>query len=186
MAQDATRADFSVAQKVIHWLMALMIMADLVIAQKFGDVMTDADRFESRSDHATMGTIVAVLFVIRLYLRWKNGAPALPAEMADWQKLLAHVAHWALYILIGWLIVSGILTAMNANSVVAPFGLFAFGDGIGNLESFGFFRWFHDFATKAIIALIALHIVAALYHVIIVRDGVTGRMLTFWKSEKAA
>lgn len=184
MAAQAQVADYTILQKIVHWLMALAIMLDLYVAQKFGGVMTDADRFESRTDHATLGTIVAVLLILRLFLRWKNGAPGLPDQMVAWQKWLAHAAHWGLYLLIGGLILSGILSAMNANSVVMPFGLFAYGDGTGDTALFLFFREFHEFATEAIMALIALHIIAALYHGIFVRDGVTGRMLKFWKRER--
>lgn len=172
-------------QKVLHWLMALAIMFDLYVAQKLGGVMTDVDRFESRSDHATLGTIVTVLLLIRIYLRWKHGSPPLPDTMPNWQKLFAHLAHWGLYTLIAGLVTTGILSAMNASSVVAPFGLFSYGDGTGDAATFLFIRGFHEFATNAIIALIAVHIVAALYHSIFVRDGVTGAMLKFWKSERA-
>ncbi|MGJ8598262.1 cytochrome b, partial [Sulfitobacter sp.] len=177
------RADYSIGQKVLHWLIAAAIMLDLYIAQKFSGIMTDADRFESRSDHASLGTIVAILFVIRLYLRWKNGAAALPAEMPLWQKWLSHFAHWALYFLIGMLIITGMAAAVNANSVVEPFGLFAFGDGAGNGLAFYPLRGLHELATNLIIGLIALHVVGALYHLVFVRDGVTGKMLKFWKSE---
>jgi len=186
MASDTQRADYAVTQKVVHWLMAILIMMDLFIAQKFGGMMTDLDRFESRNDHTSIGTIVAVLFIIRIYLRWKHGTPPLPAEMPDWQKLLAHAAHWALYGLIATLIVFGVLAAMNANSVIAPFGLFAFGDGTGAQALYDQFRWVHELATDLIIAMIVLHVVAALYHLVIVRDGLTERMLTFWKSHKSA
>ena len=185
MAQ-VQRNDFTVVQKVVHWLMAIAIMLDLYIAQKFGGVMEELDRFESRNDHATLGTIVAVLFVLRLYLRWKHGAPPLPADMPGYQKLFAHAAHWLLYGLIGALIATGILSAINADSLVMPFGLFAYGDGVGVEDTFVYIRGFHELTTNLIIAMIGLHIVAALYHLIIVRDDVTGRMLKFWKSEKQA
>ncbi len=185
MAQ-VQRNDFAVSQKIVHWLMASLIMLDLYIAQKFGGVMEDWDRFESRSDHATLGTIVAVLFCIRIFLRWKHGAPPLPTDMPGYQKFLAHAAHWLLYGLIGALIATGILSAMNADSLVTPFGLFSYGDGRGVEATFTYIRGFHELTTNLIIALIGLHIVAALFHLIIVRDGVTGRMLKFWKSEKQA
>ena len=185
MRHQTRTQDYSVSQKVIHWLIAAAIMTDLVIAQKFGGVMEQADRIESRSDHASLGMIVAVLFVIRMVLRWRNGAPPMPDDMPLWQQRLAHFAHWALYGLIGALIVSGILSAMNANSTAVPFGLFSFGDGTGSEPAFVWFRGLHEVATNLIIALIALHIAAAVYHLVFVRDGVAGRMLKFWKSEKA-
>lgn len=54
------RNDYAVAQKIVRWLMAFLIMVDLAVAQKFGGVMEDWDRFESRSDHAGVGTLLAV------------------------------------------------------------------------------------------------------------------------------
>ncbi len=184
MASSSNRIDFTVGQKLLHWLIAIAIIMDLFIAQKFGGVMEDMDRFESRSDHASLGTIVAVLFAIRLYLRFKHGAPLLPSDLPVWQTRIAHLAHWALYGLIGLLILSGIGSAINANSVVSPFGLFAYGDGTGGGDTYDLIRMVHEFATKAIIALIILHVIAALYHLASKHRHLTLRMMMFWRSEK--
>ena len=54
--------DYLRAQKVIHWLMAIVIMLDLNVAQKFGGDMELWDRLESRVDHATAGLIVCLLY----------------------------------------------------------------------------------------------------------------------------
>jgi cytochrome b561 len=184
MSIEQQVSDYRVAQKIVHWLMAIFIMLDLFIAQKFGRVMQEWDRFESRSDHATLGSVLTILFVIRMYLRWKHGAPPLPSMMPKWQKIAADIGHWGLYILIACLITSGILSAINANSVIAPFGQFDISDGTGLEMSFLFFRNSHEFFTDAIIGLITIHILAALYHAVISRDGTTGRMLRFWQTEK--
>lgn len=185
MTSTAPRTDFSVGQKVLHWLIALAIIMDLFIAQKFGGLMEDVDRFESRSDHASLGTIVAVLFAIRLYLRIKHGAPPLPSDLPAWQARIAHAAHWMLYGLIALLILSGIGSAINANSVVSPFGLFAYGDGSGGQGLYDTIRTVHELATKTIIALIVLHVAAALYHLVTKHRQLTLRMMMFWRSAKA-
>lgn len=175
--------DYKVSQKIIHWLMALLIVGDLIVAQKFGGEMTVADRVESRSDHAQIGVIVTLLLIMRLYLRVKHGSPALPTSMPVWQQSLAHITQWGLYVLIGCLVVTGMLSAANANSVVAPFDLFAFGDGSGLEATFLTVRSIHEFTTNAIIALIGLHILGALYHGLFVKDGIMSKMLIFWRSE---
>ena len=185
MANTSAAIDYQVTQKIVHWLMAILIMLDLYVAQKFGGFLEDADRIESRIDHSQLGLIVTVLFVIRIFLRIRYGAPPLPAEMPGWQKFSAHVAHWGLYLLIGSLIISGMLSAVNADSIIAPFGLFAYGDGKGLEETFLFFRTIHEWVTDIIIALIAIHVLAALYHLIVARDGSTERMLRFWRSAKS-
>ena len=121
------RADYAVTKKVLHWLMALLIML-------------------------------------------------------DWQKQLAHATHWALYGLIGLLIVSGVFTASAANSVIEPFGLFALDDGMeGNFVGL---RQVYQSVIWAISTLIVTHIVAALYHWLWLRDTITQRMLRFWRSEE--
>lgn len=176
------QADYAVSQKVIHWLMASMIMLDLFIAQKFGGEMELWDRLDSRGDHATMGTIVATLFVLRLALRFKHGAPPLPSGMSPVLSRLAHIAHFLMYFFIGFLILSGIVTAINATSPIEIFGAFDFTAGQVDESTFDFLRGFHEIATNAVIALIALHIVAALYHQFIARDDSMIKMLKFWKS----
>ena len=184
MASNTAGIDYQASQKIVHWLMAILIILDLFVAQKFGGLMEDADRIQSRIDHSQIGMIVTVLFVLRIFLRMRYGAPPLPEAMPGWQKLAAHAAHWGLYLLIGTLILSGMLSAVNANSVIAPFGLFAFGDGAGEESTFLFFRGIHEFITNAIIALIVVHVLAAFYHLVIARDGSTERMLRFWRSAR--
>ena len=61
-----SRTDYLISQKVIHWLMAFLIILDLNIAQKFGGEMELWDRLESRVDHATVGIIVTVLFIFEV------------------------------------------------------------------------------------------------------------------------
>ncbi len=176
--------DYSIAQKIVHWLMAILITLDLFVAQKFGNVMEQADRLESRGDHGSLGTIVASLFLLRLYLRYKNGAPALPVSMQGWQIIAAKLGHGLLYFFIGFLILSGLFTAMNATDPVALFGQFEITLGQIDKETFTFIRGFHEFATNAVIALILVHVLAAIYHWLVVKDDVTQKMMKFWKSKR--
>jgi hypothetical protein len=44
MSSQTPPVDFAVSQKIIHWLMAFLIMVDLIVAQKFGGAMELAER----------------------------------------------------------------------------------------------------------------------------------------------
>ena len=83
--------DYVKSQKIIHWMMAFLIMLDLVIAQKFGGEMELWDRLESRVDHATVGLIVTFLIIFRLFPRYRHGAPSLPTSMSKWQIRAANL-----------------------------------------------------------------------------------------------
>ena len=107
--------DYLKSQKIIHWLMAIAIMIDLNVAQKFGGEMQLWDRLESRADHATMGLIITFLLILRIILRYKYGAPSLPGSMSKWQILAAQAGHYGLYILMGALVLTGIISATYAS-----------------------------------------------------------------------
>ena len=179
----AESTDYSVGQKVIHWIMAFFIILDLFVAQKFGGVMEDWDRLESRVDHGSMGTIIGVLFILRIILRIRHGAPPLPGGMPIWQEKAARIAHWLLYFFIGFLILSGLTTAANATAPVLLFGALDITIGQSEETTFRFVRQFHEFATNAVIALIGIHVFAAIYHHFVVKDDSTSRILRFWTSK---
>ncbi|MEG9861030.1 MAG: cytochrome b [Parvularculales bacterium] len=182
--------DYAIVQKVIHWIMGIFIILDLFIAQKFGDFIGDPDgfiayydetRFASLADHATMGYILATLFVLRLYFRHRHGGAELPSGMPRWQVLAAHAGHIGLYVLMGVLLLSGIITASAASQPIVIFGFFDAAFGAADESFFQSVRLVHETCTNLIIALIVIHIVAALYHHFIVRDRTMLRMLLFWK-----
>ena len=177
--------DYLRIQKIIHWLMSILIMLDLVIAQKFGGDMELLDRLESRVDHATAGMIVAFLFILRIILRYRYGAPSLPSTMPVWQTYMAKAGHYGLYFLMGLLIISGITTANFTTDPIIVFGLINLSSEVNNVEMFNLIRGVHEFATNAIIALISIHILAAIYHHFIVKDDTTKNMLKFWTRKSA-
>ena len=160
-------------------------MLDLVIAQKFGGDMELWDRLESRVDHATAGMIVAFLFILRIILRYRYGAPSLPSTMPVWQTYMAKAGHYGLYFLMGLLIISGITTANFTTDPIIVFGLINLSSEVNNVEMFNLIRGVHEFATNAIIALISIHILAAIYHHFIVKDDTTKNMLKFWTRKSA-
>ena len=175
--------DYVKSQKIIHWVMAFLIMLDLFIAQKFGGEMELWDRLESRVDHATVGLIVTFLFILRLFLRYKHGAPSLPTSMPRWQMLAAKLGHYSLYFLMGALVVTGIISASFASNPIVIFGSFDLAFANHSVEFFTLVRTTHEFCTNAIIVLILIHILAAVYHHYIAKDDTTSKMLKFWTSK---
>ena len=115
------KSDFLKSQKIIHWIMAIIIMLDLNIAQKFGGEMDILDRLESRIDHTSVGLFITFLFLLRVFLRYKYGSPGYPDSMSRWQVISAKVGHYGLYFLMGGLIVTGLLTARYATDPILAF-----------------------------------------------------------------
>jgi cytochrome b561 len=178
--------DYRIAQKVLHWLMGLFIILDLLGAQQFGGVMEESERVATRMDHATLGTTLGVLLLLRLYFRLRSGVPMLPPGMPGWQVTSARTVHVLLYIGMVCLIGTGLLTATQATDPILIYGSIEVTVGKLDDESFKFVRQFHELMTLIMIALITLHVLAALSHQFVRKDGVLVKMLKFWKSEQLA
>ena len=176
--------DYLKSQKVIHWLMAIAIMIDLNVAQKFGGEMQLLDRLESRADHATMGLIITFLLVLRIILRFRYGAPSLPNSMSKWQIIAAQAGHYGLYILMGTLVMTGIISAIYASDPILVFNSYDLAFANHNDNAFRIVRGIHEFCTNAIIALIFIHILAAIYHHFVLKDSTTSNMSKFWTTKR--
>ena len=167
------RADrFSPLQRLLHWLMALCILAMLFIG--VGMVSTIAPRYLALvSIHKPLGIAILILAAIRLAVRLRAGAPSLPADLPEPMKLAAVLSHYALYglmivmPLIGWAMMSAAdYPIMLAEGVRLP-AILPPSAGLHAL------LWdAHAYLAFAFFGLILMHIGAALFHALIRRDGV--------------
>ena len=169
---NGVRTRFTVLQRILHWLMAICILAMLFIG--VGMVSTVMPKYLTLvSIHKPLGVAILVLALIRLVVRLIYGAPPLPVDLPGPMKLGAHLSHYAFYALmiamplIGW----GMLSA--AAYPVVLFGGVHLPAILPQSDSLHALLWnAHFFLAFAFFALILLHVAAALFHALIRRDGV--------------
>jgi cytochrome b561 len=171
-----TRLRFSPLQRVLHWLMAACILAMLLIG--VGMVSTISARYLTLvSIHKPLGIAILVLALLRLILRLRRGAPALPADLPEPMKLAAHLSHIVLYALmiamplLGWAMLSaeGIPVLLSGGMRLPPIAP-------QRPDLYALLRSAHGYLAYAFFAVILLHLGAALYHALIRRDGVFSAM----------
>ncbi len=167
---------FTPLQRLLHWLMAICILAMLFIG--VGMVSTVAPKYLTLvSIHKPLGMAILVLALIRLAVRLRYGAPALPADLPEPMKLAAHLSHYALYALmialplIGWGMLSAAAYPVNLwGSVYLP-------QILPQNDALHTALWnAHSYLAFVLFALILMHIAAALFHALIRRDGVFDSM----------
>lgn len=112
----AMPASYSIPQKAIHWLMALLIFFNLIFSDNIEawDRATDngnvtPDIVAGANIHAYVGIAVLVLALLRLVLRLTQGAPAAPAQEPALFQLASKIAHGGLYLLFFLMPISGML-----------------------------------------------------------------------------
>jgi cytochrome b561 len=164
---------------VFHWLIAVLIVGAFTL----GLVMTDIPGFSPTklryySWHKWAGVTVLLLAVLRLLWRLKNRPPALPEAMPAWQRSAAHGLHHLLYLLIFAVPLSGYFYTLATGFPVVYFGLFQLPVLIAKDPALAeILKGVHYWLTMLLAALVALHVLAALKHQLVDRDGTMRRML---------
>src|ERR1700749_489255 len=170
------RRRFTPLQRLLHWLIAVCILAMLFIG--VGMVSTVTPKFLPLvAIHKSLAIAILVLALIRLVVRLRYGAPALPADLPEPMKLAAHLSHYALYALmigmplLGWAMLSA------AEYPVVVFGSVYLPSILPQSDSLHTLLWnAHFYLAFVFFALILMHVAAALFHALVRRDGVFGSM----------
>jgi cytochrome b561 len=177
---------FTVLQRLLHWMMAVCILAMLFIGVAM--VTTVMPKYLTLvSIHKPLGIAILGLAVIRLAVRLRYGAPPLPADLPVPMKLAALLSHYAFYALmigmplIGW----GMLSA--AAYPVVLFGGVHLPAILPQSDSLHTLLWnAHFYLAFAFFGLILLHFAAALFHALIRRDGVFEAMAPVSAGDRVA
>jgi cytochrome b561 len=163
---------FNPLQRLLHWLMAVCILAMLFIG--VGMVSTVAPKYLPLiTIHKSLGAAILILALIRLAVRLHYGTPPLPADLPEPMKLAAQLSHYALY---GLMIIMPLLGWAMLSAAAYPVVLYG-GIRLPSLlpqsDSLHTLLWnAHYYLAFAFFAVVLLHIAAALFHALVRRDGV--------------
>ena len=158
-SNTAAPAGFSRTQIALHWIVAVLVLFQFVNNEAIGDWWRESAGSGLPDPGPAFGHIVAgmavlVLMIVRAAVRLRRGAPAQPHDTSPLLKHASHWAHIALYAVLFLIPVSGL-----AALFIAPPAAEA-----------------HDILTSLLLALLALHVLGALYHLFVRRDGVFKRI----------
>jgi len=172
-----TRLHYDTTAKFFHWL----IMALLVVQYSLGWLMPDIHRGQQpgagMTFHVSFGIVILALIVLRL--AWRLTHPVAPeSSLPLWQRLSSGVAHWLLYTLVLATTVTGWLFASFRGWSISffyltPLPMLASDNAAAGKAIDGL----HQAAEWALLAVIGIHVAAALAHLFIYRDRVMQRML---------
>lgn len=157
--------------RTLHWLMAVLILAMLFVGVAMVSSITLRPALLAL--HRPIGIALLVLAIVRLVHRLFRRLPALPDDLPAWQRLAAHASHWALYALmlamplVGW----GMVSAAG-NPVVLWGDVQLPAIAAHDPALYSVLRSAHAWLARALLAVILLHLSAALYHAWVRRDGV--------------
>jgi cytochrome b561 len=162
----------------LHWLIGAALLAQIV----FGFLIDDIAPRGTPARAATInlcksfGIVLALLIVGRLVWRLTHRPPAWPMSVSAWQRSAALLGHRALYACMLLMPLSGYVASNFSKHGVKFFG-FAWRPWGPDLPAvYDFFNGLHVIMAFLFCALIAVHVAAALKHLLVDRDEVFSRI----------
>jgi cytochrome b561 len=167
----------------LHWVLALLIIGMLWLGFSIEDIPrnTPARGFYLNL-HKSIGVLVLMLVLLRLTWRIRHKPPALPASMPSWQAGAAVWSHRLLYLCMLLQPLSGYLASSFGKYGVKFFGIPLPQWAWESKPVQSFFGTIHGVIAVTLLVLVALHVLAALKHLVFDRDAVFQRM---WPTRRA-
>lgn len=175
----------------LHWLIATLAIGQIAGGFYFESLpeTATAERVQLIQLHKSFGITILLLTLARLGWRLGHKAPPLPVAMPAWQKTLARGVHVLFYALLigvplgGWAMVSASPLAETVQTYlfgVVPWPHLPFFDGVEDRRGLAHdIAEMHELGAKLMLALIVLHVGAAMKHWLVDGDGVLESMLPF-------
>ncbi len=168
---------FPLSMRLFHWGMVALLIS--LLAAGLTMVATlDPWQLTLLTVHKAFGILALVLVIARLMNRLTKRVPPLPVTLSTPQKWIAKASHWLLYSLMFIMPLSGFLMQFYAGRPIDVFGWFRLPAALNvDIELFALFRELHGWSALTLIAVITLHVAAALHHHFIRKDDVLKSML---------
>jgi cytochrome b561 len=176
MSNTNSPSQFALLLRVLHWLMAALLIAMLFIGVSM--VASLGNYHGLLSFHRPLGILILVLAAIRLVTRELTRKPAFPAGMPRSEQFVAVASERLLYTLfialplVGWAMLSaGHYPIVMFGAVHLPPILPA------RPELFATLRETHTILAYLLFLAFLAHFGAVLFHTLVLRDGLVNRMI---------
>jgi cytochrome b561 len=166
---------FALLSRILHWLMAAMLLAMLFIGVMMVASLGNYHRLVAI--HRPLGIIILILAIIRLVNRMFTTLPPFPPTMSQRERFLASASERLLYTLmfalplVGW----GMLSA--GHYPIVMFGPVHLPPILpANPTLYAVLRKAHTILAYLLFVTFLFHLGTVLFHTLIVRDRLLNRM----------
>jgi cytochrome b561 len=175
MAPTKNPTQFALLSRILHWLMAAMLLAMLFIGVSMVTSLGNYHRLVTI--HRPLGIMILILAAIRLVNRIFTKLPPFPATMSPQERFAAGASEKLLYALmfalplVGW----GMLSA--GHYPIVMFGPLHLPPILpANPTLYAVLRETHTILAYLLFLTFLAHLGAVLFHTLIVRDRLLDRM----------
>ncbi len=161
----------------LHWLVVLMLLGSFSLGFYMHELPVSPLKLKLYAYHKWLGVTIFAVVALRLAWRLWSPPPALPASMPGWEKRAADISHHLLYLLLFAAPLSGWLMSSAKGFQTVWFGLLPIPDLLTKNPPLGeALAEVHEVLVFLLLAVIAIHVAAALKHHFMDKDDILARM----------
>ena len=168
----------------IHWISALLLVTQVAVGFIFSDMPRGPERMEMFAWHKTIGALILLLAFARLGVRLLNPPPPYPQDFPRWERALAVWNHRIFYVLLIVLPLTGLAAVSGraeGGTVDLLWGMQI--PAIPGIPKENEFGDVHEWLVYTTLALLVIHVLAALKNQFVTGGPVAGRMPPFQPTE---
>jgi cytochrome b561 len=174
------------ASKLLHWGTAALLIVQYFVGWVMPDIKRGMSPGRMMSIHLSFGVAILAIALVR-YL-WRLANPVTPVSgLPGWQRASSELVHLLLYALLLCTTVTGWLFASARGWTVDFLGVLPLPALVGQGSELGHaLGRLHGALSSILLAAIGVHVLAALVHAFVLRDGVMRRMVPAFLLPRAA
>jgi cytochrome b561 len=166
---------YHIIQRIIHWVMALLIISLLFIGFIMHDLQNET-RYLVYNLHKSLGILVLIFLVFRIVARIKLKVPAMSKKFKKWEVNISKFMHYFFYILMLLMPLSGWIMSNAKGYGVKLFGMkmpfiVAKNKIIGDVA-----HEMHEVIAWILVFMIVIHVLAVIKHYVIDKENILTRM----------
>ena len=164
--------------KSFHWVVAALILGQLVLGKVADEMALSPQKLDLFVWHKSIGVSILLLALFRLLWRAGNAPPAPPQGIPRWETLSARIGHALLYLLLIAVPISGWWISDSSRIPFRAFWIVPMPDWLPTDRAIQeAAEDVHGMLIIALLAVLAVHVAAALRHHFLLRNDTLRRML---------
>ncbi|MCS5711056.1 cytochrome b/b6 domain-containing protein [Candidatus Berkiella aquae] len=181
MSLHNTTEKFGSLTKLLHWaIFILFVVQYYLVYRREYFPKGSSEKMQYMMLHKTFGLCAIFLALMMLIWRYVGTRPNMPSNMSGLERVSAKLVHFLLYLAMLVMPITGILMSQFGQRPIPFFNWFSVPNLLSKNEALsGFFYNAHKISSYIVIGIVALHILAALFHHTVRKDTVLKRMLPF-------
>jgi cytochrome b561 len=163
--------------QLLHWLLALAIVLTFSFGLYMVELPFSPQRLKQYNWHKWAGMTILILSCARLLWRLTHRTPALLSNISAWQRLASSGTHALMYVLFFAIPMAGWAYSCALGFPIVLYGIIELPCMLArDPELAKTLKLVHQYAAYSLAALVIVHVLAALQHQFILKDGLLSRM----------